>query len=421
MILAISRISTWAALRWHWWALATGLFLLALIEHGAHLDRFLSPPSDPLGYYQFLPGAFIEHDLFTMRWVYTTEQGQHISLFSIGVALMQSPFFLVGHSLAVLTDAPLTGYSWPYALLQLLGVATYVTAAFALMSSALRGRTSDLARFVSFAIVLLGTNLIHYTVREPTMSHAYSFFLFAWLWHLVTFHDGRWWLVRLSVCAVLILLVRPLNGVALLLPLLLRWRVMVHHLRFYGPLPAIIAALAFGLLMLPQLLYWHAMMGQWFLFTYGTKGEGFDWHSPHFTWVLFSYQNGWFIYSPLMFIAWSLLARKAWGKDVTALVVLLVWALLLYAYGSWWAWWLGAAYGFRGFIEISAWFIPFLAAGVDRARAWRPSQRWCALAGVSFLILVNLRLVSIYQAPWDGPDWSWGRLLEVLHRAVWFS
>jgi hypothetical protein len=37
-----------------------------------------------------------------------------ISKMTCGVALLMSPFFLVGHGLALLSDAPANGYSKPY-------------------------------------------------------------------------------------------------------------------------------------------------------------------------------------------------------------------------------------------------------------------------------------------------------------------
>lgn len=406
---------------WPWYALTIALFILGLIEHGPHLDNWLRAGSDQLGYYQFLPGAFIEHDLHAMPWTYTTEQGQHLSLFTIGVALLQLPFFLLGHVIALLSGAEPNGYSWPYALVQLLGTPVYVTAGLALISSSLRGRATNLATAGTVIVLLLGTNLIYYAVREPTMSHAYSFFLFAWLWHLTTRTEGRWWAARSILCGALIVLVRPLNGLALLLPLLTCWPALVAHLRTHGPLRAGLGLLGAIALMVPQLLYWHAIMDRWLLFTYGVKGESFDWHSPHWFGVLFSHQNGWFIYSPLMLAAWYLLMRAVFQRDRKALIVLVVWSLLLYTYGSWWAWWLGGAFGFRGFIEVSAWYAPFIAQGIDKVRVWRSKYRYSALAITVFLVFLNLRLVGLYASPWDGPDWTWPRLLGILHRAVWFS
>lgn len=415
----LPRFRKTTARQWPWYAIALGLFALGLIEHGAHLDNWLRAGSDQLGYYQFLPGALIDHDLRELAWTYVTEQGQHISLFTIGLAWLQLPFFLLGHLLALASGAELTGYSWPYALMQLLGTPVYTTTGLALIASSLRGRASTIAIIGTAMVLLLGTNLIYYSVREPTMSHAYSFFLFAWLWNLTSTTSGRWWAARLFICCALIVLVRPLNGIALLLPLIMCRRAISMHLRTHGALRAGIGLLVALALVVPQLIYWHAIMGKWLLFTYGVKGESFDWHSPHWFGVLFSHQNGWFIYSPLMLAAWFLLMGQVIRGDKASIVVLVVWSLLLYTYGSWWAWWLGGAFGFRGFIEVSAWYAPSIALGIDRIRAWRPAYRFPALLMSVFLIYLNLRLVGLYASPWDGPDWTWPRLLEILHKAVW--
>jgi hypothetical protein len=421
MMALISTYRNALARDWPWITLVLCLFALGMIEHGAHLDKWLLAGSDQLGYYQFLPSALIDHDLREMKWTYATDQGQHISLFTIGVALLQLPFFLLGHLIAVFSGAETTGYSWPYALMQLLGTPVYTTAGLALIMSALRGTASRLAIIGSAIILLFGTNLIYYTVREPTMSHAYSFFLFAWVWNLTVRTRGPWWAARLFICSALIVLVRPLNGVALLLPLVLCRQALLDHVRTFGLGRAGLGLLCALAMILPQLLYWHAIMGKWLLFTYGVKGESFDWHSPHWFGVLFSHQNGWFIYSPLMLGAWLLLMRKVFRGDRASITLLAVWAILLYPYGSWWAWWLGGAFGFRGFIEISAWFAPALALGIDRVRSLSLPRRSCALLVSLFLVFLNLRLVGLYASPWDGPDWTWPRLLEILHRAIWLS
>ncbi|MFN3876214.1 MAG: hypothetical protein ACK4L7_09925, partial [Flavobacteriales bacterium] len=85
-----------------------GLFLFVLLAtwHSAwalhHHDpyEFLRRGYDTLGYYQWLPATFIDHDYGRMYWCHQMPDGRWISLFTIGVAVLELPFFLVGHGAA---------------------------------------------------------------------------------------------------------------------------------------------------------------------------------------------------------------------------------------------------------------------------------------------------------------------------------
>src|SRR5947207_3898709 len=100
-----------------------------------------SPPirADGSGYYVYLPAVFLDHDLTLRRtlkrsfknqlteivgvedtgstsYTSTGEPTYHrlFDRFGVGVAMLALPFFAVGHTLALLTDEPQSGFSWPY-------------------------------------------------------------------------------------------------------------------------------------------------------------------------------------------------------------------------------------------------------------------------------------------------------------------
>ena len=121
------------------------------------------------------------------------------------------------------------------------------------------------------------------------MSHVYSFFLFAALFAttlrmLEAPSPKR--LFLLMVIATMIVLVRPANVIALLVPMLYGAtgpRDVKGRLRWPAHFPKAFAAGAVvsGALVLPQLAYWKMITGSWFVFTYGKKGEDFFWSHPH--------------------------------------------------------------------------------------------------------------------------------------------
>jgi hypothetical protein len=107
-------------------------FLIAIIV----VLNFLFPPVkvltwDAFGYYLYLPLEFIYHDLrlenmdvlrelfekyypsSTLYQVFKSPEGGWLIKYTMGLALMQSPFFFIGHLVAILSDFPADGFSQP--------------------------------------------------------------------------------------------------------------------------------------------------------------------------------------------------------------------------------------------------------------------------------------------------------------------
>jgi len=405
-------------------------FLLAVIvsywKHEHELDSFLRNGSDSLGYYQWLPALLIEGRLDAMPWTYVLENGQGLSLFNMGVALLQLPFFLIGHAWALVSGAEANCWSAPYAVAQFAAAAFYLALGCLFVFRALRRYHDERTALWTTTMLYLGTNLFYYASFEPGMSHVYAFFLFALLWWLTE----KWiagpspaLLIGLSAVLALIVLVRPLNACAALLPLFYRTHGLRDVTARLRPILSMRYALAVSiavvlLFFIPQMMYWRTITGHWLTFTYGTKGESFDFRSPHILDILVSHQNGWFIYTPLMLPVLLVLIFQARKAGTGARTILVVWSIAWYLYGSWWAWWLGGAFGYRGFLEYTALLALPLATIVQWALRlplfWR--RAFIGLAG--FIIFLNVRLSIIYMSPWDGPDWTWARCGHEMERAL---
>lgn len=401
-------------------------FIAALWEHTDQLGWFLHKGTDSLGYYQWLPGILLEGRLGAMPWVHVLENGNGLSLFNIGVAVLLLPFFLLGHLWAIASGMEADGYSTPYCVAQFAAAAFYLAWGGVFAFRVLCRYHAAGTAWWTIVLLYTGTNLFYYACFEPGMSHVYSFFLFAavlWLTEAWIDKPRGALLMALAPVLTLIVLVRPLNGIAVLVPALYRahgmrealwrWRSALHMHR-----ALLLAAGTVLLLVAPQLMYWKAVTGTWLVFTYGTKGESFDFSAPHLLDVLVSHQNGWFVYTPLMVPVVVALLWTARKRGTGMRTVLAVWALAWYVYASWWAWWLGAAFGFRGFIDYYALLALPLAVLVAHVRAWSPFRRK-AMSGVAlFLVFLNVRLSVIYAAPWDGPEWTWARFGHELARAM---
>ncbi len=411
-------------------ALPLGLFLLCLLSflgHEGHiLGTLLTHGSDDLGYYQFLPGLFIHHDLRGLPWVHLLDDSSRLSLFTIGVALLQLPFFLMAHTACLLGLATPDAYSWPYALARGVAGAFYGAMGCWFLMRTLKPRFGNTASLLAVLLLFGCTNLYYYASMEPGMSHVYSFFLFAALFHttlrmLDAPTSKR--LFLLILIATMIALVRPANVIALLVPLLYRAtgsREVLERLRWPVRFPKgfALGVVASGILVLPQLAYWKAITGSWLVFTYGKKGEGFFWSHPHLWDVLWHPWNGWFLYSPVMLFIMGALVIMAVRGITGGRTVLLVWLLAWYLISSWWSWWLGGAFGHRGFVEYLVFLAVPAAWMVQKTLRYSRAVRYMALVAALLLAYLSIGLSWHYASPWDGSEWTmasvwreYGRLL----------
>ncbi|MFZ1659053.1 MAG: hypothetical protein WAT61_09545 [Flavobacteriales bacterium] len=390
------------------------------------LGAVMAHRGDDLGYYQFLPGLFIEHDLRGLPWVHILEDGSRLSVFTMGVALLQLPFFVIAHLACHFGLASPDAYSWPYAVARAGAGAFYAAMGCLFLMRALKPRFGTSASVIAVALLCGCTNLYYYASMEPGMSHVYSFFLFAALYHTtlgILRSPSSKRLFLLLVIVTMILLVRAANVIVLLVPLLYaasRTKDVVARLNWPLRFPKafIMGVMVCALMLLPQLTYWHAITGKFLVFTYGAMGQGFFWSQPHLWDVLLHPWNGWFLYSPLMLVVMAALLVMAVRGIPGGRTVLLVWLLAWYVIAAWWCWWLGGAFGHRGFVEYLAFLaVPaaWMVQGILRSSR---TLKYAALAVALFLAYLNIGLSWNYASPWDGPEWTmasvwreYGRLL----------
>ena len=403
--------------------------IASLLYHQDALHYVLSKHTDPLGYYQYLPAIFIESNLKCMIYSATLNNGNMLSAFHIGIAILQLPFFLLGHLYTLITGGDASGYSINYAVSQIIGVSAYLGIALAMLFQLLRNKFTLTISVITVFVLYLGTNVFYYAFAENGMSHVYSFFLFTALIYLThVFEEKRNWktALYLSVTAVIIVLVKPNNGVVLLYFLLFNtcnWTSFITRLKkVFLPIstwkPGIIVAI---FLVALQVGYWHYVSGQFLVFSYGALGEGFFWTNPSLLKVLFSPQNGWLIYSPVLIIPMLGLIYLGIKNQLNSRVTLIIWMMAWYIFSSWWAWWFGGAYGHRAFVE----YIAFLAIPMAFVLTSIKEKSRIGFGFIMvFLLLfvwVNIGMSYVYHSPWDGPNWGWNDYFRVLEKAIKFG
>lgn len=366
------------------WLLFLLVFLLSFWTAWAvwidKLDGFFWCAYDGLGYYQWLPAVFVDGNVDWMIWTHQVAEGRGLSLFTMGTAILQLPFFLLGHGLAGFFDYPSMGYGDPYAVAQMGGAAVY-TGLGSVLAYRLAIRFSNVpAALLSVLTIYGASNLFYYATDAVLMSHVYSFFLVTlFCWSALKVIDGPKGVhvVLFLSSGALLVLVRQVNALVLIFPLWMAWSSAdgLHGAwkNLVGKRRAVILGLVLGLLpWMLQLFYWHHITGHWYVNAYAYKGEFFEFDKMVPGMVLFSPRNGWFVYSPVFMPVVAVLLVHAWRNTATARPILLMLVLTVLLYSAWWCWWLGGSYGYRGLIDLYG----LLAIPLAWLYSWTMRRSW---------------------------------------------
>lgn len=398
-------------------AIIIGVVYLASLLYFRRWEVNIIYGGDTWGYYAYLPAALIYGDLsnidttYRKRFDYSGEafsfpgpggelpvaaNGHRVIKYTAGVALLQLPFFLMGHGMALLLPGVAAdGYSWPYMLWIHLANLIYFFAGLWCLYRVLQAEVLDKqAVWFSLLILALGTHLYNFEVYRGPMAHAYLFSLYGLLMYASRqfyLSTGRRYAILIGLSAGLITLIRPVEILALAIPLgyglvdgqalRQRWAFWKAHAASIGW--AVVVFIAMGL---PQLLYWKLATGGWHFDGY--PGEAFDFRHARIHGGLFSYQNGWLTYSPAMWlsvlgIGWLAYHRRwLWP-------VLIFLPLHIYIAYSWWCWYYINGFGSRPMVEAAA-LLSVPMAFTVAAMLSRPYLRVFFYLLTAFFIGLNL-------------------------------
>lgn len=388
---------------------------------GASVHDFFWGSWDGLGYYQWLPSAFITGKFDWMMWCKKISDHTAISLYSLGVSVLELPFFLVSQGSTWLFGYPNTGVSPPNAVAMMASTATYAGLGAVLSFKLARRYSTAPAALLAVLSIFAASNLFYYAADQPLMSHVYSYFLITlFCWCALRIIDGprKTHVVLFLFSGTLLVLVRQMNIVVFLFPVWMAWTSADGIGGAWRNLLRYRSAFLLGLLLgsIPWLLqcsYWHHLSGHWFINGYAYSDEHFEWDRMVPGKVLFSPRNGWFTYSPIFLIVSATLLVHAWRGTRTARPVLVILMLIVLIYSAWWCWWLGGAFGYRGLVDLYgllalplAWFFRSMMR-----RSW--SLRIFTALVIIALIRLNFGMMEHYDFDVFSVDSSWPRILEV--------
>ena len=193
----------------------------------------------------------------------------------------------------------------------------------------------------------------------------------------------------------MITLIRPVNILILFsIPFLagdiqtLKY-ILIELLKYWKS--TVIAILLFIIPLILQLIIYKLQTGSFWVYAYGE--EKFLFTHPHIYKMLFSYQKGLFIYTPLWFISLGGLYFLFREQKQKAILWLGFFVILTYILSSWHQWYYGGSFGSRAYVEYYAFFSILLSYLLMNIRKKIPMT--ILLSVISILIIYSV--IQTYQ------------------------
>ncbi|MFK8037743.1 MAG: hypothetical protein AB8B74_05595 [Crocinitomicaceae bacterium] len=370
------------------WVNLIGVILLALFfllrNPSSKWDKTIG--GDGKSYYAYLTTAFIYHDL-DYKFIESYEakyyppdqslfkefrqefKGEITNKTFPGIAILWLPFFLIAHFLSYLSGFDPDGYSLLYQYSIGISAVFYVWLGLKWLSALLLSlEFKRNAIKLTLISLVFGTNLFFYTIYDPSLTHVYNFSMLAGILYFTRRfyleNKSKWILIAISLFSIAII-TRPTNILMILfLPFALgNIADFKSFLRLIFAnkkrlLIIIIIALAIGLI---PIIWWFIQTGNLIVYSYGE--ETFNFSNPHLFQILFSYEKGWLLYSPLILLSIFGIIYYFKKNRFLFLIGMVSFISIAYIFSCWWIWTYGASFGQRVFVDFYAIIGILLVAG----------------------------------------------------------
>ncbi len=393
---------------------------------------------DGVGYYAFARAPLIEHSFNFERdyiaantsfrearldqngqpkAIFRTPTGHLENHFTVGPAILWTPFLLVAHAGVILARAagsqvPADGLSEPYRVAMAFGTALYGFLALLLSFRVARQYSGRLWALPATIAIWWASSLPVYMYFNPSWSHAHSAFavaLFLWYWHETREQrSASQWCV-LAVIAGLMLNVYYANVMLLTVLVVEAVRQYSAAFRDSSPKTAAVSQLLarhglflaiVAVCLFPTFITRYIIYGSPFTTGYSSV-QDWPWRSPFFFAVLFSSEHGLFSWTPLLLLA---TAGLVWFRfrEPRAGTPLLAAALAFYIFIACYPDWAGiSSYGNRFFVSLTPLFILGLGVLLERTAALFRTQR-VALATASAVLAGFVLWNTAFMFQWGG-------------------
>lgn len=394
------------------------LIVIVYIAGNLILDRWKTSLyyGDSNGYYLHVVSFFVNQDvgdydktITTLReinpesadpradqfGIRKTEKGRYYIKYTLGVGVMEAPFFLAAHAYAKISDKyEANGWTRPYLFAIGFAIICYVLIGFNFLIKTLEMYFPKRVTALTVLAIAFATNLL-FQSTYLTMAHGFLFFDYCVLIYLtVHFYKSPniWKALGIGAMVGLIALTRVPEVISVLVPLLwgiFSWQSLKDRVAFfvknYNFL--LLAAIGFLAVFSIQIAYWYYVSGHLFFNPY--QGEGFNFLRPNIHKGWLHYANGWLIYTPIM--AFSLLGwlfLRKYHPDSQLAIFAFV-GLHSFIHYSYYAWTYFPGLGQRPMVET----YPLLAFGLAACFLFFTEKkwlRWLPIVLLGFFTWLNL-------------------------------
>lgn len=334
-----------------------------------------------------------------------TRTGLRRSIFSIGPAVVWTPFFALGEVAARIQklagfDVDLSGFGPHHRNAVAFGSFCLGFGALLLMHATLKRHfTAGIA--LGATLLVWGTTFLHwYMVQQPTMSHAPSAFaasLVVFLWDRARGARSRGGYLWLGLAIGLALCIRWQNGVLLLLPgvalIEAVWKKRQDLAASF--VDGLVLMAGTFITALPQMAAWKALYDEWLLRHPPHGADFLRLDHPFFWETLFSSRHGLLSWTPIFWAAYVGFAILLWRRQAVAwtlLAPLVVMTYVNFCSGDWWA---GGSFSNRRFDSLLPILAFGIAASLDLGRRFVGRHPSTAVAAVTLAaVLWNATLMA---------------------------
>lgn len=331
--------------------------------------------------------------------------GSWVIKYTMGPAILYAPFFFLAHMLATPLGYPADGLSLPYQYMLAIGGLVYAVIGLVYLRKFLLHFFNKMVSAFLIIIIVLGTNYFQLITFDGTLlSHNFLFTLYAMLiWYTIRWHKQPQikYAAIIGVVCGLIILIRPLEVICILIPVLwnikdkksLKKKLSLLNSHFVH---IILIILLIFIVSIPQLIYWKLITGRYLFYSYTNPGEGFNFLAPYTLNFLFSFRKGWFIYTPVMIFSMIGFYYLYKTNKHIFYSIFIFFLVSLWAISSWSCWWYaGGSFSSRSL--VSAYPLLAIPMGYFINHLTRKKNVFVFLIGGVALFFVFLNLFQTWQ------------------------
>lgn len=396
------------------------LFLASSVVYAAHVYQTQSILwGDTRYYYAYTRSLVVDRNINFENEAFLNDVGypnqptfspltnRVINKFSPGAPILWIPGFLLGQGFSYVwgllsPQKVVEGYGFITQFTVGLTAVFFSTAGLYLFYLAVQKQFGKKVALATSATLFITTQLLFYTAVDPLNSHSASFlfssllFFLSMKWVFKSEKVFLWQVIVLGGVAGWLALIRNQDiifCVPIGLGILLKEPLQIKNY-LLNILKSLVFAVSAFLPLLIQLTFTYYLFGQYNT-PYAIGGETFYWLQPDFIRILFSQQNGFFFFAPIvLFCLWGLVIalRK---KEMVAAASLISFVLTAYVIASWAPEILGGPYGSRMFTSTLPW-LGFGAATLLN-HYWKNKQAMIMILLLIFVCSINTIAQTFYM------------------------